>query len=309
MLGESLNENTMIINEKIVGLTDQQLKSYIDDGYLVVPDLISMDELQELKTEITDIVRRQKLNLGGNQNNEELTDSEISQRILAINSPHYVSKIIHGMIEHPKVCSVLSQVVSAHLTHGTGNVKCMYSILFNKPPEFQGQAWHQDESYIPSRDRSLTAANIAIDDATIENGCLWVVPGSHKSGYMYPVAPHGQMDEYDFNDESYDFDDSEKIAVEMKAGSVVFFNGYLLHKSFKNRSNVYRRSLVTHYMSSESLSPWMGAETGEPVARADNRRIVHVAGTDPYIWKGYEELGTDTAIRMCSAALQKTKQQ
>ena len=49
--------------------------------------------------------------------------------------------------------------------------------------------------------------------------------------------------------------------VEVKAGSVVFFNGYLLHKSLKNRSQIYRRALVSHYMNSWSLLPWYNVET------------------------------------------------
>ena len=61
------------------------------------------------------------------------------------------------------------------------NVKAMQSMLFIKAEGKPGQAWHQDEYYIPTRDRSLTAAWIALDDATVENGCLWVLPGSHRA--------------------------------------------------------------------------------------------------------------------------------
>jgi ectoine hydroxylase-related dioxygenase (phytanoyl-CoA dioxygenase family) len=46
---------------------------------------------------------------------------------------------------------------------------------------------HQDEANIPTRDRSLTAVWIALDDATLENGCLWVIPGSHRSGVLHLV--------------------------------------------------------------------------------------------------------------------------
>lgn len=48
----------------------------------------------------------------------------------------------------------------------------MQTMLFVKPPGFPGQAWHQDENFIPTRDRSLCGGWIALDDATIENGCL-----------------------------------------------------------------------------------------------------------------------------------------
>ena len=89
-----------------------------------------------------------------------------------------------------------------------------------------------------------------------ENGCSWVIPGSHKSGVLYPQKPHGRNDEFDASNESYGFDESLEIPVEVPAGSVVFFNGYLLHRSKRNTSSGYRRALVNHYMSMNSLLPW-----------------------------------------------------
>ena len=201
---------------------------------------------------------------------------------------------------HDAICGVLSQITAAHLPAWDGSVKCMQSMLFVKPPNFQGQAWHQDEVYIPTRDRSLTGAWIAVDDATVENGCLWVVPGSHRMGYLYPQRKHSSEDEYDFAPESYGFDESLAVPVEVKAGDVVFFNGYLLHKSLKNRSQSYRRVLVSHYMNAWSLLPWSIKE-GEHPANADRRAIVSVAGIDPYSWKGLEPEGQNVWLRTCSA--------
>src|SRR4029079_7284902 len=132
----------------------------------------------------------------------------------------------------------LSQITAAHLPYWDGSVKCMQSMLFVKPPGCQGTAWHQDEIYIPTRDRSLIGAWIAMDDATIENGCLYVIPGSHRSGYLFPAKAHSNHEELDFAPESYGFDETKQVPVEVKAGTVVFFNGHLLHRSFKNRSNV-----------------------------------------------------------------------
>ncbi|MDE0462382.1 MAG: phytanoyl-CoA dioxygenase family protein, partial [Caldilineaceae bacterium] len=152
-------------------------------------------------------------------------------------------------------------------------------------------SWHQDENYIPTRDRSLIGAWIAIDDAYVENGCMWVIPGSQRRGYLYPTRRHGNPDEFDTHDEmATGFDESPQVPVEVKAGSVVFFNGYLLHQSLRNRTKVsYRRVLVNHYLSSESLLPWIKTSDEQPVARVDVRRVIPVAGVDPYAWKGYEK--------------------
>ena len=193
-------------------------------------------------------------------------------------------------LKHPGIADVLSRVTGAHLPHWDGRVKGFQSMVFVKPPGFQGQAWHQDEVFIPTRDRSLVGAWAAIDDATVENGCLWVLPGSHKSGYLYPLHEHGRPDEFDASPESYGFDDAAEIPVELEAGSVLFFNGYLLHRSKPNRSTTYRRTFVGHYLNAWSLLPWRQRQRPEDpnVAELDCRRVEPVAGDDPYAWKGYE---------------------
>ena len=259
-------------------MTKEQVKSFVDDGFLIVPGLVAPAEIEELKQDTLKLAR------GGYPCPElkplpaTMSDTETLQNILCIHQPHFVSPVILKYIQHPGICGILSQITAAHLAHWDGRVKCMQSMLFVKPPGFQGQAWHQDEVYIPTRDRSLIGAWIAIDDAMIQNGCLWVIPGSHRTGYLYPQKPHDKPEEFDFAQESYGFDEKPEVPVEVKAGTVVFFNGHLLHRSRKNRSQVYRRVLVNHYMNAWSLLPWMGEQ--------DSRQIVMAAGEDPYAWKG-----------------------
>lgn len=227
-------------------------------------------------------------------------DAEALRQILCIHQPHFISPVIERYVVHERIAGVLGQVTGAHLSHWDGSVKCMQSMLFVKPSGFQGQAWHQDEVFIPTRNRFLIGAWIAMDDATIDNGCLWVVPGSHKDGYMYPQREHENPDEFDFAPESHGFDEAAEVAVEVTAGDVVFFNGYLLHRSCKNRSEAYRRALVNHYCNAWSLLPWDVRE-GERTANADRRCVVPVSGVDPYAWKGYEAPTNNVWLRTCKA--------
>ncbi len=269
----------------------EQVEFYVDNGYLAVPDLLDAAELDELKRDIVKVARGGYPNLTIEPVPPVLSDEEVLSKILAIHQPHYVSPIMEKYTRHPMISGVLSQITGAHLAHWSGNVKCMQSMLFIKPPGYQGQSWHQDENYIPTRDRSLVGAWIAIDDAYVENGCMWVIPGSQRRGYLYPTRRHGNPDEFDTHDEmATGFDESPQVPVEVKAGSVVFFNGYLLHQSLRNRTkDSYRRVLVNHYLSSESLLPWIKTSDEQPVARVDVRRVIPVAGVDPYAWKGYEK--------------------
>lgn len=277
---------------------DQQVRFFVDQGYLVVPDLIGPHEIAEL---LDDTVR---LARGGYPCSalqplpETMPDAEVLRSILCIHQPHFVSPVMLKYVQHPLIAGVLSQLTAAHLPWWDGSVKCMQSMLFVKPPGFQGQAWHQDEIYIPTRDRSLIGAWIALDDATIENGCLWVLPGSQRTGCLYPQRQHDRPNEFDFAQESYGFDDADEIPVEVTSGTVVFFNGYLLHRSRRNRSGIYRRVLVNHYMNAWSLLPWRMSPSA---ASADCRAVTLVAGSDPYAWKGYEQPPQEVHLRRCQA--------
>ncbi|MBW3624288.1 MAG: phytanoyl-CoA dioxygenase family protein [Armatimonadetes bacterium] len=280
--------------------SEDQVRSFVENGFLAVPDLVTPDEIEELRRDAVKLAR------GGYPCEtlqplpETLSDQETLESILCIHQPHYISPVIEKYVKHPKICGVLSQITAAHLPFWDGSVKCMQSMLFVKPPQFQGQAWHQDEIYIPTRDRSLIGAWIAMDDATVENGCLRVIPGSHRMGYLYPQRTHDNPDEFDFAGESYGFEESGEVPVEVKAGTVVFFNGYLLHRSFKNRSSVFRRVLVNHYCNAWSRLPWSLKE-GETPATADRRDVIPVAGVDPYAWKGYDNPPKNVWLRTCKA--------
>ncbi len=261
-------------------LSHEQVQTFISEGYLVVRGAITRDEIDALSKDIIKILRGKYDCPNIKPLPDSMSDDEVMHSFLGILQQHNISPVMMNFLKHPKICGMLSQLLGAHLPYWDGSVKAMQSMFFTKPPGYPGQAWHQDELYIPTRDRSLCGAWVALDDATVENGCLYVIPKSHRHGYLYPQHPHNREGEWDFAPQSYGFDDSAAVPVEVKAGDVFFFQGFLLHASFKNRSNIYRRAVVNHYMNSWSLLTWGG--------QADNRNIVPVAGIDPYAWKGIE---------------------
>jgi len=118
------------------------------------------------------------------------------------------------------------------------------------------------------------------------------MPGSHKAGILWEMEKHNNPD-FDCTDVSvgFPYTDADAVPSEVKAGSVVFFNGYTLHRSLPNvASRGFRRALVYHYMSASSLPPWRPPREGEFVSTLDHRDVVIVAGRDPYHWKGYEDI-------------------
>jgi len=251
---------------------------YAAYGYLVAPDILSADETTELKKETATIFRGENGNVDGLLTVEiNETDADVLKKYVAIHFPHKISPVICSYLFHQKIIDVLVNIISP-------NVKCMQSMLFVKGPGKAGQSWHQDEFYIPTRDRSLAGVWIAIDDASIDNGCLWIIPG--RPGYMMPRVKN-DCDEYadvDTIDVSQ-YSKEQLVPVEVKKGSVVFFNGYTLHSSRRNKTtDCFRTALVNHYMSAESMLPW--DQDGKLPPTEDLRDIVLVAGEDPYAWKG-----------------------
>ena len=296
---------TAISNDKRIDvpkkLSDSQVQFFIENGYIAVPNLIESDEIEELREDTVRIARGGYPCEAVQPVSENLSDDQILANILCIHQPHFISPVMGKYVKHPELCGVLSQITAAHIPFWDGSVKCMQSMLFVKPSGFQGQSWHQDEIYIPTRDRSLIGGWIAMDDATVENGCLWVIPGSHQMGYLYSQKPHGNPEEFDSADlESYGFDETLEVPIEVKTGTVVFFNGYLLHRSRKNQGQTYRRVLVNHYCNAWSLLPW-SIKDGERPANADRRGVIPVSGVDPYAWKGYEATPKNVHFRHCKA--------
>ena len=259
---------------------------YDENGFFVVEGACSPAEIEALNNETVKICRGERGKFDGHiETSDGETDDEVIGKYLCIHFPHKISPLMTEQIGHEAIVDALTTVIGP-------NVKCMQSMLFVKSAGKPGQAWHQDEVYIPTRDRSLTGAWIALDDATLENGCLWVIPGSHKPGVLWPMRFH-EDDRFDCSHESYQtpYSDDDAVPVEVKAGSIVLFNGYLLHRSLPNRaSSGFRRVLVNHYMSAESLLPWIWPEKPTGMATHDHRDIILVAGVDPYAYKGTEEI-------------------
>jgi len=265
-------------------LTQENIDFYKEWGYLIGPNTIDAASIEDLKEEATAIVSGKRGEVeGAGLNHDELSEEQLLKKYAAIHFPHKISPLIKDSASDKKIADVLSQIVSP-------NVKCLQTMLFMKAPGKKGQAWHQDEYFIPTRDRSLIGVWLALEDADEENGCLWVIPGSHKDGFIRKRVENTNEEFADVECAHLDpYTKDDYLKVEVKSGSVIYFNGYLLHMSLKNKTeNRFRRALVSHYSSAESMLPWN--QDGRLEFTHDLRDIFMVAGTDPYAYKGTEDL-------------------
>jgi ectoine hydroxylase-related dioxygenase (phytanoyl-CoA dioxygenase family) len=265
---------------------DRSVGEYERQGYLIIPELLDPGLLAAARAESVAICRGDRGAIDGvAPTGTHEDDDDVLRRYLCIHFPHKISSLARDIARTPGAVQALTGVIGP-------NVKMMQSMLFIKSEGRPGQAWHQDETHIPTRDRSLTAVWIALDDATIENGCLWVIPGSHRAGVLYPDREQDDP-RFDCTREAYGFRyrEEDAVPVELPAGAALVFDGYLLHRSLPNTGrHGVRRALVNHYMSAESLLPWFRPHEGEPMGTTDHRDVVLVAGEDPYAFRGTTDL-------------------
>ena len=115
-----------------------------------------------------------------------------------------------------------------------------------------GFPWHQDKYYFRKRFKTDTTVGtwMAIDDADADNGCLYVMPGTHRQD----ISVHDELS----GPQQTEFRraragrDEVGVPVPVRAGSVIWFHSHLLHKSTDNHSTRFRRSYVSHYLSARA---------------------------------------------------------
>lgn len=129
------------------------------------------------------------------------------------------------------------------------------SSFFAKPAKVGSRTpWHQDGEYWPIRPLATCSVWIAVDNSNIENGCLQVIPGSHKhrelknhhvnraDGLALPL----ELDEDTFNER-------ESVNIELERGQISLHDVYLMHASEPNRSNHPRRGMTLRFMPTTSV--------------------------------------------------------
>jgi ectoine hydroxylase-related dioxygenase (phytanoyl-CoA dioxygenase family) len=278
-----MNGSVAMDDETQTSMSSAGLARYRMSGYAILPAALSRAEVDALNVELLRLLRGELGSVQGAPEAIGLADPGLLRSTLCVHMPHKVSALFRSTMYHPAITAALTCVIGP-------DVKAMQTMAFVKSAGKPGQAWHQDEAHIPTRDRSLTAAWIALDEATADNGGLWALPGSHRAGVLYPDR---DLDDarFDCTKEAYNFPyrDHDAIPLTAAPGDVILFDGHLLHRSLPNyRADGMRRALVIHYMNARSLLPWQ-LRDGENAATADYRDIELITGSDPYAWKGTDD--------------------
>src|ERR1051326_6182769 len=137
------------------------------------------------------------------------------------------------------------------------------SMYIFKQPNIGGEVTcHQDSTFLYTEPIDIVGLWFALEDATIENGCLWAIPGGHRSGLKsrWVRTPDGMKFEV-FDDEPWS--EEGLVPLEVEKGSLILLNGLLPHRSFENRSTRSRHAYTLHLIHAKAEYPvdnWLQRE-------------------------------------------------
>lgn len=223
-------------------LGEEQLRHFETEGYLIVKGLFADEEVEEIRITFD---RLSETVVPGYF--EPVLDAEVEdplKRYPRIVHPHRFNEVAMKYMLHKPVMDVLADLYGEEAL-------AAQSMFYYKPPGSRGQELHQDNFYLKVEPGNCIAAWTAIDPADEENGGLLVVPRTNDYDIVCP----------DLADERESFTkhyvkppkDRKVVPAVMDRGDVLFFNGNLIHGSYRNKSkDRFRRAFICHYANASA---------------------------------------------------------
>jgi phytanoyl-CoA hydroxylase len=224
--------------------TDADLAQYREQGYLAMNGLFTPAEVETAKQALADIAWRRVWNdkigvqeepyFAGGGADARIDDPEL--RIRKVWKFCQADARLAGLAAHPRLVPLLDQLIGP-------DSRMVQDMALLKPP-FHGaeKPWHQDTAYFDWTPLGgVIGVWIALDAATVENGCMQVIPGSHLAG----PAQHYHVRDCQIADGRVNVDGA--VVVPLEPGGALFFSGLLHHGTPPNMSADRRRALQYHY--------------------------------------------------------------
>ncbi|KAK9814685.1 hypothetical protein WJX72_009793 [[Myrmecia] bisecta] len=257
-------------------LTAQQVEQYRRDGYLVVPGWAGPEQLQEMRQraeELVDMFDPESISVFSTRNQSSTTDDYFLESASNV-SFFFEEKAFdaEGKLRQPKGLSInkighamhdldpvfrefsrSSKISELMRDLGYRRPLPVQSMYIFKQPKIGGEVVaHQDSTFLYTDPPSVTGIWIALEDATVHNGCLWTLPGSHIPGVQRRFCREGRKLTFDKDPPAYDLDTFTPLPV--KAGDLVVLDGANVHYSHENSSPHSRHAYSVHYV--EGTAEW-----------------------------------------------------
>ncbi len=228
-------------------LSNERVKQFWEDGFIIVENLLDPDEVASLLAHAEWVASGKASHIpkgqlqvephvgAGKVQVENHADSLRKMSHLAFYDEEFAN---HA--RNPKILDIIGSLLGP-------DIKLYQDQLFMKPPRVGSrQRYHQDMPlgfYIDPPD--MVTCWAALTDSTIENGCVWMLPGTHKFG----IIDKSKWAEYE--QMSVEGSLAEERPLVLKAGDCSFHHGLILHSSRPNQTNQRRRGYATHYVSAK----------------------------------------------------------
>ncbi|HEX4139351.1 MAG TPA: phytanoyl-CoA dioxygenase family protein [Candidatus Methylacidiphilales bacterium] len=225
----------------LAGIDLQELKETYDrEGYAVARGLFTPAEVEEIKAEFEMLNRTQKDKSHFDDGIRDANDPLF--HFPRVVHPHRFNSLARRYLVHPAVRTCLVALMGEEPV-------ATQTMYYFKPPGARGQAMHQDNMYLLVEPGTCLGAWTAIDKVDRENGCMMVVPGSHRGNILCQEDGGEALRRESFTGHVTRIPKGMKaVEVPMEPGDTLFFNGGLIHGSGPNRSkDRFRRSFIGHY--------------------------------------------------------------
>jgi phytanoyl-CoA hydroxylase len=228
-------------------LTDAQIKSYQQNGYLVIENFLSDAELDFWRAAVTEAIAERGGRKMPNLDIKTGEDDGINK------DSDYYGKVFDQLLNLWQTNEKVKQIMvdekigkMAATLAGWSGTRIWHDQALIKRPWANPTSWHLDTPFWSFSDRRALSIWVALDDATCENGCLYFIPGSyHQTTFENPGIGKNMDAVFDFYPQ---FIKSKSAAVPMKAGSCSFHNGLTIHGAGPNMTNGFRRAMTCAYM-------------------------------------------------------------
>lgn len=232
-------------------LSDEQVEFFHENGYLSHVKILEVDQVSYLQKELEEIVdpNHPKHDLFHEFHSNESGDPNA---VLFHSLGHWrIMPGFHDILWNPRF------VVAAYQLLGSKTVRFWHDQLFCKPAYHGGVvAWHQDYSYwTRTTPMQHLTCWVGLDDVSVENGCVYYIPGSHRWDLLDKIDLAGDMDglkSYLTPEQQSQYD--KKVAIEMPMGYGTFHHPLMVHGSYENRSDRSRRALVLNVFAEGTKS-------------------------------------------------------
>jgi phytanoyl-CoA hydroxylase len=259
--------------------TAAQLARYRDDGFLVLPGFVDAAACDALRARALELVAGFEpgahrtiftTDEQARKTDDYFLDSGDQIRFffeedafdqggaLVRSKAESINKIGHAMHDLDPVFDGFSRTPAlAALVDALGIAapRLMQSMYIFKQPFIGGEVrCHQDSTFLHTSPERLVGLWFALEDARIDNGCLWAIPGGHKAGLKARFVREGRATRMETLDDR-PWDDAALVPLEVAKGDVIVLDGLVPHLSYANRSPASRHAYTLHVVSGDDAYP------------------------------------------------------